>query len=53
MGYGDYYWGVYRGYYRDLFPHFFKDMFQRFCRLDKGQALGLIGFEVWGIVWYG
>ena len=21
MGYGDYYWGLYRGYYRDPFPH--------------------------------
>ena len=21
MGYGDYYWGLYRDYYRDQFPH--------------------------------
>ena len=21
MGYGDYYWGLYRDYYRDPFPH--------------------------------
>ena len=46
MGYGDCYWGLYRGYYRDPFPHSLRS-----TRQLKSAGLGLgFGTEDIGVV---
>ena len=51
MGYGDYYWGLYRDYYRDPFPH--SPLSTRQLRVgvldSRLQALMLLGLGATGV----
>ena len=43
MGYGDYYWGLYRDYFKDPFPHSLLSTRQRM--MNNADGLGLRGGE--------